>query len=134
MERHCGNALELAGRLADRLGPDAVRYPFLPSHPQHDLAIRQMRAGSGILTADFGLGLDETLRRLKSLRLFTLAESLGGVESLVCHPASMTHASIPRETREKVGITDSLVRFSVGIEHVDDLHDDLAAALLRPRK
>ena len=105
-----------------------VRYPFLPSHPQHTLAKKQMSGGSGIVTADFGLPLDETKAFLDRLRYFTLAESLGGIESLVCHPASMTHASVPRETREAVGITDSLVRFSVGIEHLDDLTSDLQQA------
>jgi cystathionine gamma-synthase len=106
-----------------------VRYPFLESHPQHDLARRQMKGGSGIVTADLGLSLEETLTFVKNLRFFTQAESLGGIESLVCHPASMTHASVPRETREAVGITDSLVRFSVGIEHIGDLIADVRGAL-----
>lgn len=128
MERHQTNALAFA-RYLEAEWPDArVRYPFLPSHPQHELAKRQMSGGSGIVTADFGLPLSETKGFLDRLRYFTLAESLGGIESLVCHPASMTHASVPRESREAVGITDSLVRFSIGIEHIDDLTSDLQRA------
>ncbi len=129
MERHSANALELAQRLETRAGVRRVIYPFLPSHPQHELAKRQMRAGSGMLLADFGHGFDEALAFIRRLRLFTQAESLGGIESLVCHPASMTHASVPKEVREAVGVTDGLVRFSVGIEHVEDLWADLEQAL-----
>ena len=88
-----------------------------------------MSGGSGIVTVDFGRNLDETLRVVENLRYFPKAESLGGIESLCCHPASMTHASVPREVRESVGITDSLVRFSVGIDHVKDLIEDVKAAL-----
>ena len=95
----------------------------------HEIARRQMSGGSGIVTVDFGRDLDQTLRFVESLRYFPKAESLGGIESLCCHPASMTHASVPREQREKVGITDSLVRFSIGIETVDDLIADVRAAL-----
>ena len=130
MERHSLNALTMAERLENSKGVRWVRYPFLPSHPQHELAKKQMRGGSGIVTADLGLNLDSTLAFLKNLRYFTQAESLGGVESLSCHPASMTHASIPREVREAVGITDGVVRFSVGIEHIDDLWRDIEQALL----
>ena len=108
-----------------------VRYPFHPSHPQYELAIRQMKGGSGIVVADLGMSLEKTRAFLDSLQFFTLAESLGGVESLICHPASMTHASVPRDVREQVGITDSLVRFSVGIEHPDDLIADLSTAFER---
>lgn len=129
MERHSANALELAQRLEARAGVRRVIYPFLPSHPQHELAKRQMRAGSGMLLADFGHGFDEALAFIRRLRLFTQAESLGGIEALVCHPASMTHASVPKAVREAVGVTDGLVRFSVGIEHVEDLWADLEQAL-----
>ncbi len=128
MERHHANALSFAQFLETEWPEATVRFPFLPSHPQYDLARRQMTGGSGIVTADFQLSLEETKANLDRLRYFTLAESLGGIESLVCHPASMTHASVPRETREAVGITDSLVRFSIGIEHIDDLKDDLQQA------
>jgi cystathionine beta-lyase/cystathionine gamma-synthase len=129
MERHCANALELAGWLEKRRGVRQVRYPFLPSHPQFELARRQMRAGSGIVTAELEGPAEAALAFCRRLRLFTLAESLGGVESLVCHPASMTHASVPAEVRRKVGISDGLVRFSVGIEDAADLRQDIDAAL-----
>jgi cystathionine gamma-synthase len=128
MERHHANALAFAEFLEARWPDATVRYPWLPSHPQHALAKAQMTGGSGIVTADFKLPLAATKAFLDRLTYFTLAESLGGIESLVCHPASMTHASVPRETREAVGITDSLVRFSVGIEHIDDLTADLEQA------
>ncbi|HUF62888.1 MAG TPA: PLP-dependent transferase [Verrucomicrobiales bacterium] len=129
MERHCANALAFAEYLERDTPACWVRYPFLPSHPQERLARRQMRGGSGIVTADFGWPAEKTREFLGRLKLFTLAESLGGIESLACHPATMTHASVPRERREAVGITDSLVRFSVGIEHVEDLRRDVMEAL-----
>jgi cystathionine beta-lyase/cystathionine gamma-synthase len=135
MERHCANALEIAKRLEERKGRKgrksvkSVNYPFLPSHPQYKLAKKQMKAGSGMLLADFGLSYSDTLAFIRRLRLFTQAESLGGIESLVAHPASMTHASIPKEAREAAGVTDGLVRFSVGIEHVEDLWADIDRAL-----
>lgn len=129
MERHNANALTFATRLEQRPGIRWVRYPFLPSHPQHELAKKQMRGGSGIITADLGLSLEETMAFMQRSRYFTKAESLGGIESLICHPASMTHASVPREVRESVGITDGVVRFSVGIEHIEDLWADVEQAL-----
>lgn len=129
MERHCENALGFARFLESETDAVEVRYPFLPSHPQYDLARKQMRGGSGIVTVDFGKSLEDTLRFVESLAYFPKAESLGGVESLCCHPASMTHASVPKETREAVGISDSLVRFSVGIETLEDLIADVKQAL-----
>lgn len=129
MERHCANALELAARLEAQAGVKSVRYPFLASHPQYDLARKQMSGGSGMLLADFGHSQEGALAFIRRLRLFTQAESLGGIESLVCHPATMTHASIPRDVRESAGVTDGLIRFSVGIEHVDDLWADIESAL-----
>lgn len=134
MERHQENALEVAYYLQGREDLPLVRYPFMPSHPQYDIARSQMSGGSGIVTADFGLSLNETLARLEQLSLFTLAESLGGVESLVCHPASMTHAAVPAELRQKIGITDSLVRFSVGVEAAKDLVADIAQAFPRQNR
>ncbi len=131
MERHCANALELAARLERHQRVRRVSYPFLPSNPQYDLARRQMSGGSGMLLADFGFGWDEALAFIRKLRLFTQAESLGGVESLVAHPASMTHASIPKAEREAAGVTDGLIRFSAGIEHVEDLWADLEQAIER---
>ena len=105
-------------------------YPYLPSHPQHALAMRQMKNGfSGIVTFFLQGGLPEARRFLERLELFTLAESLGGVESLVDHPAIMTHASVPPEARAKLGISDSLVRLSIGIEDTEDLAADLESAL-----
>ena len=129
MERHSSNALEIATRLEQAKGVKLVRYPFLKSHPQYELAKKQMAAGSGMLITDLGLSYDQTLAFLKKLKLFTQAESLGGIESLVAHPASMTHASIPKEAREAVGITDGLIRLSVGIEDVEDLWEDISQAI-----
>ena len=106
-----------------------VRYPFLPSHAQHDLAKRQMRAGGGMVTIHLKGGLEPARRMLERTELFSLAESLGGVESLIEHPAIMTHASIPPEQRAAIGIDDGLVRLSVGVEDVNDLLADLEQAL-----
>ncbi len=129
MERHNANALAFAQFLEQETDARSVRYPFLPSHPQYELARRQMNGGSGIVTVDFGRDISSTLNFLERLTLFPKAESLGGVESLCCHPASMTHASVPKDHRLSVGITDSLVRFSVGLETVSDLIADLRQAL-----
>jgi cystathionine gamma-synthase len=129
MEQHCANALALAQWLESRKGVRRVRYPFLPSHPQYDLARRQMKAGSGLIVAELDCTVEGALEFCRQLRLFTLAESLGGVESLICHPASMTHASVPPEVRRQVGISDGLLRFSVGIENEADLRQDIDGAL-----
>jgi cystathionine beta-lyase/cystathionine gamma-synthase len=106
-----------------------VHYPGLPSHPQHELAKRQMRAFGGMVTIALQTDLAGTKRFLERCRLFALAESLGGVESLIEHPALMTHGSIPEPQRDSLGIGDSLVRLSVGIEDVEDLRRDLREAL-----
>ena len=130
MERHNANAMVLAEYLASHPKVAAVFYPGLASHPQHELAKRQMRGFGGLIS--FRLGTLERARTLlNSVRLLALAESLGGVETLISHPATMTHGSIPAERRQELGITDDLVRVSVGIEDVDDLKDDLAQALDR---
>ncbi|MCH2061086.1 MAG: PLP-dependent aspartate aminotransferase family protein [Verrucomicrobiales bacterium] len=129
MERHSVNALAVAEFLQEQPSARLVRYPYLKSHPQYELARRQMSAGSGIVTVDFDFTLEQTSEFINRLDLFKCAESLGGIESLCCHPASMTHASVPAERRRAVGITDSLVRFSVGIETVADLLDDLSRGL-----
>ncbi len=130
MRQSSESALAIASRLEKHAGVERVLYPGLPSHPQHALARRQMgRGGSGVVTFFLKGGLAEARRFLERLEVFTLAESLGGVESLVDHPAIMTHASLPAEARAKLGISDSLVRLSVGIEDVDDLVADLEAAL-----
>jgi len=131
MERHQQNALAVAKWLEARSDIAHVIYPGLPSHKQHDLARRQMTGFGGMVTfilKDDGRCLDRARTILASLRVFTCAESLGGVESLAEHPAIMTHASIPKDRREALGIADGLIRLSVGIEHVDDLIGDLAQA------
>ncbi len=133
MQRHCENALELAGWLERRPGVRRVRYPGLGSHPQHALARRQMRAFGGMVSVELDTDLAGTRRFLEACSIFTLAESLGGVESLIEHPAIMTHATIPPEQRARTGIGDSLVRLSVGIEDIDDLRGDLEAALVASR-
>jgi cystathionine beta-lyase/cystathionine gamma-synthase len=133
MQRHCESAEVLARRLERAPGVRRVHYPGLESHPQHQLARRQMRAAGGMISVDLEGGLDESRRFLQALRLFTLAESLGGVESLAEHPAIMTHASIPAEVRRGLGIGDGLVRLSVGIEHVDDLWADIEGGLRAAR-
>ena len=129
LERHCENALAIAEWLESHDKVARVIYPGLPSHPQHDLAVRQMDAFSGMVTILLRGGLDDSRRFLERVEVFSLAESLGGVESLVDHPAIMTHASIPPAQRQALGILDNLVRLSVGIEAVDDLKADLAQAL-----
>nr|WP_290666998.1 cystathionine gamma-synthase [Ardenticatena sp.] len=129
MDRHQANAMRIATWLEAHPKVQRVYYPGLPSHPQHALARRQQRGFGGMVTALLDTDLEGTRRFLSTVRLFTLAESLGGVESLIEHPAIMTHASLPPERRAALGIGDSLVRLSVGIEHVDDLIADLAQAL-----
>ncbi len=129
MERHCENAIRIAKWLQQHDGVTRVIYPGLASHPQHELAARQMAAGGGMISVVVKGGLAGAARMLERCRLFTLAESLGGVESLVNHPAIMTHASVPQAIRARLGMGDDLVRLSVGIEDVDDLIADLAQAL-----
>jgi cystathionine gamma-lyase len=129
MERHCGSALKIAQWLERHPKVRRVFYPGLASHKQHALAQRQMRAFGGMISVELDGGLAEAKRFLERCRLFALAESLGGVESLIEHPALMTHGSVPPEVRSTLGIGDSLVRLSVGIEEADDLIADLAAAL-----
>lgn len=129
MERHCENALAVAQWLERHPKVERVIYPGLPSHPQHALARRQMRAGGGMISAVLSGGLDTATAMLSRCEVFTLAESLGGIESLIEHPAIMTHASIPADIRRRNGIADGLIRLSVGIEHLDDLIADLDAAL-----
>ena len=129
MERHCANALELAHWLAAQPEVARVHYPGLASHPQHALAQRQMRAFGGMVSVSLKTDLAGSKRFLERCRLFALAESLGGVESLIEHPALMTHGSIPAPQRDALGIDDALVRLSVGIEDVADLRRDLRDAL-----
>jgi cystathionine beta-lyase/cystathionine gamma-synthase len=128
MQQHDRNARELARVLARHPRVRRIYYPGLESHPQHELARRQASGFGGIVSIDLG-GLEAARRFMESLRIFALAESLGGVESLVCHPATMTHASVPAEVRERLGITAGLVRLSVGIEDIEDLVHDVESAL-----
>ena len=129
MKAHCDNALVLAQWLETHPAIDRVLYPGLASHPQHDLAKRQMQGSGGIISVVLKGGFEAARRLCENTTIFTLAESLGGVESLINHPAVMTHASIPAERRAALGISDGLVRLSVGVEDVVDLRDDLQAAL-----
>ena len=129
MGRHCQNAQRIAEFLESHPAIEKVLYPGLKSHPQHDLASNQMTGYGGMISIVVKGGLGRAIRFTENTELFALAESLGGVESLVEHPALMTHASVPEEIREKIGIVDGLVRLSVGIETVDDLLIDLEAAL-----
>ncbi|MFB6236697.1 MAG: cystathionine gamma-synthase [Halopenitus sp.] len=128
MDRHCENASELAEWLENHEDVDRVYYPGLESHPQHDLAAEQMDDFGGMLSFEFDGTLEQGSTVVSETEVFTLAESLGGVESLIEQPAAMTHAAIPREEREAAGLTDSLIRVSVGVEHVDDLKEDLQQA------
>jgi len=129
MERHCANAAAIAERLEAHPAVAKVIYPGLASHPQHELAKRQMHGFGGMITVILEGDLAAARRMLERTELFTLAESLGGVESLIEHPAIMTHASIPPHVREELGISDALVRLSVGVENVNDLIADLEQAL-----
>ena len=129
MKAHCANALALAQWLESHPAIEKVIYPGLPSHPQHELAKRQMAGFGGIVSIVVKGGFEGAKRFCEKTELFTLAESLGGVESLVNHPAVMTHASIPVQRREQLGITDGLVRLSVGVEALEDLIADVAGAL-----
>jgi cystathionine gamma-lyase len=129
MERHCSNAMQIATYLESHESIEKVIYPGLKSHPQHDIAKKQMREFGGMISVVLKGGLDSAKTFLERTELFSLAESLGGVESLIEHPAIMTHASIPPEVREEIGISDGLVRLSVGIEAIEDLIEDIEGAL-----
>ncbi|HEV2177312.1 MAG TPA: cystathionine gamma-synthase [Terriglobia bacterium] len=128
MEKHNANGMAVAAFLNSHPAVKRVHYPGLPSHPQHELAKRQMRGFGGMISFETG-SIENARLLLKSVRLCSLAESLGGVETLISHPASMTHASVPPEERQRLGITDGLVRISVGVEDVEDLIADLKQAL-----
>lgn len=130
MRQHCQNGQAVATFLDQHPKVDHVFFPGLPSHPGHDIAKKQMRDFGGMLSFTLkGDRMEDALRLLSATKLFALAESLGGVESLIGHPASMTHASIPKEEREKIGLKDSLIRLSIGIEDADDLIEDLRQAI-----
>jgi len=128
MQKHDENARVFADYLVKSNAAEKVIYPGFKDHPQHELAKKQMRGFGGIVSAEFG-SIEKAKQVLNNVKIFALAESLGGVESLISHPASMTHATVPKEIREKFGLTDSLVRFSVGIEDVEDLIQDVEKSL-----
>jgi cystathionine beta-lyase/cystathionine gamma-synthase len=130
MKQHEQNGIAVARFFASHPKVNKVHYPWLPDSPYYPLAKKQMSGFGGMVTVDFNLSLQETKTLISSFKLFALAESLGGVESLVSHPATMTHASIPAEERIRSGITDGLVRFSVGIEDIDDLLEDLSTQFI----
>jgi cystathionine gamma-lyase len=127
MPRHDSNGRAIATWLAGKLGEDKVIYPGLCSHPQHDLAKKQMKGFGGMISVELGTR-ERANEVLKKFRVFSLAESLGGVESLISHPASMTHASVEPERRAQLGITEGLVRLSCGVEEIDDLMADVEQA------
>ncbi len=130
MERHCANGVVVANFLANHPKVEKVYWPGFPSHPNHEVAKKQMRDFGGMISFSLkGDRFEDASKLAQAVRVFSLAESLGGVESLLGHPASMTHASIPKEERERSGITDSLLRLSVGIEDAEDLIEDLTNAL-----
>ena len=129
MERHCENALAIAKHFESHKEISEVIYPGLLNHPQHDLASKQMKGYGGIISMNIKGGLEKSKSFLERTKIFALAESLGGVESLIEHPALMTHASLPKDRREMIGISDGLVRLSVGLESLDDLVEDIEQAL-----
>tara|TARA_B100001113_G_scaffold290733_1_gene246891 strand:+ start:1318 stop:2481 length:1164 start_codon:yes stop_codon:yes gene_type:complete len=129
MERHCENALAIAKHFESHKEISEVIYPGLTNHPQHDLASKQMKGFGGIISMNIKGGLEKSKSFLERTEIFALAESLGGVESLIEHPALMTHASLPKDRREMIGISDGLVRLSVGLESLDDLIEDIEQAL-----
>jgi len=129
MERHCENALAIAKHFESHKEISEVIYPGLSNHPQHDLASKQMNGFGGIISMNIKGGLEKSKSFLEQTEIFALAESLGGVESLIEHPALMTHASLPKDRREQIGISDGLVRLSVGLESLDDLLEDIEQAL-----
>ena len=130
MKAHCENGRKVAEYLKKHPKIDKLYWPGFEDHPNHHIAKKQMRDFGGMISFTMkGATLEDTFKLSSRFKLFTLAESLGGVESLVNHPASMTHGSIPKEVREKVGVVDSLLRLSVGVEDIDDLLEDLEQAL-----
>jgi len=129
MERHCNNALEIANRLESHPAVAWVKYPFLSSHPQFEIAKKQMSAGGGIVSFELKAGLEEGRKFLDMLNMFSLTANLGDTRSIATHPASTTHSKLTPEQRSDVGISDGLVRLSIGLEHIEDIWNDLSAAL-----
>lgn len=131
MRQHEANALAVAAFLENHQRVRRIHYPSLPSHPDHALACRQMGGFGGMVSFEVAGGLEAARRFFRPFNIFSLAESLGGVESLACHPATMTHAAVPEVERLRLGITPGLIRLSIGIEDQEDLTDDLARALAK---
>ena len=129
MEKHCENAMLVAEFLRENFSNYEIIYPGLKSHKDHEIAKKQMNMFGGMVSILTDKNIDNIREILKKFEVFTLAESLGGVESLVSHPATMTHASIPKEKREKLGVKDGLIRLSIGLESIDDILSDLKNAL-----
>jgi O-succinylhomoserine sulfhydrylase len=129
MERHCKNALEIATRLEGHDSIEWVKYPFLKSHPQYEIAIKQMKKGGGIVSFELKGGLEAGRKFLDQLNLFSLTANLGDTRSIATHPASTTHSKLTSEQRLEVGITDGLVRLSIGLEHIEDIWEDIQKAL-----
>jgi O-succinylhomoserine sulfhydrylase len=129
MDRHCENALELAKRLEKHNAVSQVKYPFLSSHPHFSIAKEQMKAGGGIVTFELTSGLEGGKKFLDALKMFSLTANLGDVRSIATHPASTTHSKLSPEQRLEVGISDGLVRLSIGLEHIEDIWEDVANAL-----
>ena len=130
VQRHCENGVVVANFLTTHPKVDKVYWPGFESHPNHEVAKKQMRGYGGMISFTLkGNKIEDAHKILKEVKIFVLAESLGGVESLIGHPVTMTHASIPKEEREKTGVVDSLIRLSVGVEDVEDLIEDLKQAL-----
>jgi len=129
MKRHEENAAAVANYLKGHPAVKRVFYPGLDSHPRHEIAKRQMKGYGGMVSFEFKQGVESVNSFLRRIKVFALAESLGGVASLAEHPTTMSHASMPEDFREKVGITDELIRLSIGLENIDDLIDDLGQAL-----
>jgi cystathionine gamma-lyase len=130
MRQHCENAGRIAAFLSSHPAVDAVQYPGLPEHQGHEIAKRQMKGFGGMVTAELKEGRPAVQRFVQKAKLFRLADSLGGIESLVSYPIMLSHASLPDETKRRLGITEGLLRFSVGIENCDDLIEDLDKALM----
>ncbi len=129
MERHCANALQLAGHLANHQAVKWVKYPFLPTHPQYEIARRQMRLGGGLVTFELEGGIDRGRRFLDSLKMLSITANLGDTRTIATHPASTTHSKLTAKQKEDVGITDGMIRISVGLEHVNDVIDDIEQAI-----
>lgn len=133
MDRHCANALKLAEYFKDNKTLEFVKYPFLPSHPQYNLAIKQMKAGGGIVTLTLKGGFSRAKKFIDNLQMLSITPNLGDSRSIVTHPASTTHSKLSEEERRKVGITDGLIRISVGLEHHDDIIQDIERALKKSK-